>query len=180
MANLIKQSKFLSLILRHDPGAVGVTLDSHGWIEVDVLLQAIQRTRPQFSKEMLNKIVETNDKKRFAFSEDGKRIRASQGHSIGVDLDLKPSKPPEILFHGTALRNLDSIREQGLHSAARDHVHLSPNEITAHKVGMRHGNPVILRIKAGSMAEAGSIFYLSENGVWLTESVPVEFIEFPS
>ena len=179
MSNLIKQSKFLSLILRHDPGAVGVTLDSQGWIEVDVLISAIRRKRPQFSRELLNKIVETNNKKRFAFSEDGKRIRASHGHSIGIDLNLEPASPPDILFHGTAIRNLDSIREQGLHSGARDHVHLSQDEITAHKVGSRHGKPVILRIRAGNMAKAGETFYLSENGVWLTDSVAVEYIDFP-
>ena len=180
MANLTKQSKFLSLILRHNPEVVGVTLDSRGWVDFDVLLKAIQRTRPSFSIEILNKIVETNDKKRFAFSEDGKRIRASQGHSIGIDLNLEPSAPPEILFHGTADRNLNSIREQGLLSGARDHVHLSAEEITAHKVGMRHGKPVVLRILAGAMAENGKTFYFSENGVWLTDFVPVDFIEFPT
>ncbi len=176
---LIRQSKFLSLVLRHNPSAAGITLDDSGWVEVDVLVKAVQRTHRNFTRERLIEIVETNDKKRFSFSGDGTRIRAAQGHSIGVNLELAPVTPPERLYHGTTERFLPSIREQGLIRMKRDHVHLSPDEKTAHQVGMRHGRPVILVVRALDMNAAGHAFYLSDNGVWLTESVPVQFIQFP-
>ncbi|NET37522.1 MAG: RNA 2'-phosphotransferase [Cyanothece sp. SIO1E1] len=176
---LIKKSKFLSLILRHDPSVVGVKLDESGWIDVDVLLAAIQKQQGNFSRACLDEIVATNDKKRFVFSDDGSRIRASQGHSIRINLGLPPSIPPDELFHGTAARNLPSIRDQGLIRGRRDHVHLSSDTDTARKVGMRHGRPVVLVIQAQQMSAAGHTFYLSDNGVWLTEAVPIEFICFP-
>ena len=176
---LVRRSKFLSLVLRHDPSAIGIRLDEAGWFDVDVLLNALRLRQPNFTREVLDVLVATNEKKRFAFSEDGKRIRASQGHSIGVDLGLQPVAPPEELYHGTAGRNLESIRASGLTRGTRDHVHLSPDTETAIRVGMRHGKPVVLVIHAAEMAASRHALFLSENGVWLTEAVPPEFIDYP-
>jgi putative RNA 2'-phosphotransferase len=131
------------------------------------------------TRPLLQQVVDTNDKKRFALSADGSKIRASQGHSVAVELGLPPQEPPEMLYHGTATRSLDSIRATGLHSASRQHVHLSADEATAVKVGQRHGKPVVLRVRAGAMHRAGLEFFLSANGVWLTDQVPPEYIEFP-
>ena len=177
---LIKHSRFLSLVLRHRPSVVGVELNEAGWVDVNKLLKAIQRLHPKFTHDMLIEIVETNDKKRFAFSEDKKMIRASQGHSIGVDLGLSHETPPNFLFHGTAEQNLPSIKGRGLVRGKRDHVHLSSDEATAQKVGSRHGKPVVLEIDAGRMNQSGHTFYLSANGVWLTLHVPILFILFPN
>ena len=176
---LIQHSKFLSLVLRHDPAVIGIELDDSGWAEVSTLLDALQSHRPQLTRERLLEIVETNDKKRFAFSADRSRIRASQGHSIGVDLNLPPSTPPSLLFHGTAEKNVASIRENGLLRGQRDHVHLSLDEETAAKVGARHGKPIVLRVESRRMADSGYEFRVSENGVWLTAHVPPTFIVFP-
>jgi len=176
---LVKLSKLLSLVLRHDPSAIGVTLDESGWIDIGHLLTALQRKEASFSREVLDEIVATNDKKRFILSEDGGRIRAAQGHSIGIQLGLDPKSPPSELYHGTAERNLPSIREKGLVRGQRDHVHLSPDIQTAESVGRRHGKEVVLVIRATLLAESGHAFYLSENGVWLTHEVPVAFIQFP-
>ncbi len=176
--SLVKQSKFLSLILRHNPGVVGLTLDDGGWVSVEELLNALKTHQKEMSRERLLEIVETNEKRRFVLSDDHSRIRAAQGHSIGVDLGLSPITPPDILFHGTAEKSIPSIQEQGLHKGQRDHVHLSADENTATKVGMRHGRPRVLRILSGKMAAAGYNFYQADNGVWLTELVPVEYIEF--
>ncbi|MBL8814416.1 MAG: RNA 2'-phosphotransferase [Planctomyces sp.] len=176
---LVEYSKFLSLVLRHDPAVIGIQLDEAGWVEVSTLLEAMQSRRPQFTRDMLQEIVETNDKRRFAFSEDQVRIRASQGHSIGVDLALIPSIPPDLLFHGTAITNLTAIRENGLLRGKRDYVHLSVDDETAKRVGARHGRPIVLQISGKKMAEAGFSFFVSENGVWLTAHVPSQFIEFP-
>jgi putative RNA 2'-phosphotransferase len=178
-AKLIGMSKFLSLVLRHKPEAIGLTLDANGWADVEELITRANQQGKQLTRPLLEKIVATNDKKRFAFSEDGTRIRASQGHSVTVDLDLKPQTPPEVLFHGTATRFLDSIKKLGLLPVNRQHVHLSLDEETAVKVGQRHGKPVILRIRSGEMHRTGSEFFLSENGVWLTASVPPEILEIP-
>lgn len=174
---LIKDSKFLSFILRHDPSAIGVELDDAGWIGVSRLLGALQLHRPHITRERLIEIVETNDKKRFAFSEDRESIRASQGHTVSIDLGLPPSLPPLILYHGTSERNLKSIRNYGLLRGKRHHVHLSADANTALRVGSRHGKPVVLRIDAGRMTQSGFTFYVSENGVWLTEYVPPSFIK---
>lgn len=176
---LVKKSKFLSLILRHDPAAVGVELDEAGWIEVETLLAALQRKDASFSRACLEEIVATNDKRRFALSDDGSKIRASQGHSLGIDLGLAPTAPPPELFHGTAGQHLASIRENGLRRGTRDQVHLSADAATAKTVGGRHGRPVVLVVHAAAMAEAGYPFYLSDNGVWLTKIVPAAFIRFP-
>ena len=131
------------------------------------------------TRELLEEVVADNDKKRFAFSEDGQRIRASQGHSVTIDLGLVPSPPPELLYHGTATRLVESIRATGPHSASRQHVHLSLDPATATRVGQRHGQPVVLTVRPGEMAAAGHSFFLSANGVWLTDWVPVAYISFP-
>lgn len=176
---LVRLSKFLSLVLRHDPGTIGITLDPNGWVAVDELLSAAARAGKQITREQLDEVVATNDKKRFAFSSDGTRIRASQGHSVEVDLGLAPVEPPESLFHGTATRSVEAIRAEGLVRQSRQHVHLSPDEETAIRVGQRHGKPVVLIVRAGQMHRDGHAFYRSDNGVWLTDSVPPEYLEIP-
>jgi putative RNA 2'-phosphotransferase len=178
--DLVKTSKFLSLVLRHKPEEIGLTLDASGWADVDELIRLVNQHGRMLDRPLLERVVSGNDKKRFAFSDDGTRIRASQGHSVEVDLALPPTAPPNLLYHGTASRFVESIRATGLHSASRQHVHLSVDEVTATKVGQRHGKPVILVVRSGQMAAAGHHFYVSVNGVWLTERVPVEFIDFPN
>lgn len=177
--SLIRVSKFLSLVLRHKPQTIGLTLEEGGWASVDELLAAAPRAGVRLTEELLKQVVEQNDKRRFALSEDGRRIRASQGHSLSVELGLEPSVPPEFLYHGTATRFIESIRERGLISGSRRHVHLSKDEPAALAVGKRHGEPVVLIVRSGRMREQGLEFFLSDNGVWLTESVPAEFILFP-
>jgi len=172
----VKLSKFLSLVLRHQPEKIDIQLDEQGWVEVEVLLQAAHQHGTDICRETLRQIVEQNDKQRFALSEDGLKIRANQGHSIEVNLALSPQQPPDILYHGTAEKFIDSIRQQGLQKRQRQHVHLSADEKTAYKVGIRHGKPVILQIKSAAMYQQGYVFYCSENGVWLTDHVPVEYI----
>lgn len=176
---LVHLSKFLSLVLRHDPGMIGITLDPNGWVPVDELLSAAARAGKPITREQLDEVVATNDKKRFAFSPDGTLIRASQGHSVDVDLGLAPVEPPERLFHGTATRSVEAIRAEGLVRQSRQHVHLSPDEETALRVGQRHGKPVVLIVRAGQMHRDGHPFYQSDNGVWLTASVPPEYLEIP-
>lgn len=176
---LIRISKFLSLVLRHRPQKIGLTLDKNGWTPVDHLITQANRHGVPLTPAVLAQVVQQNDKQRFAFSEDGLRIRASQGHSINVDLGLAPVEPPAVLYHGTADRFLPSIREKGLIAGRRDHVHLSAGEATAVKVGQRHGRPVVLQVRAAEMHAAGHSFYLSANGVWLTNHVPAEFLHIP-
>ena len=177
-ADLVKTSKFLSLVLRHKPEAIALSLDDNGWADVEELIRLANNAGQRLTRPLLEQVVADNDKKRFAFSEDGQRIRASQGHSIEVDLALPPAEPPELLYHGTASRFVQSIRAEGLHSGNRQHVHLSLDVDTATKVGQRHGKPVVLIVHAGKMSAAGHKFFLSANGVWLTERVPVEFLSF--
>jgi putative RNA 2'-phosphotransferase len=148
-------------------------------VDVNVLLEAMARHGTAVSRQELDEVVATSDKKRFAFSDDSLRIRASQGHSVQIDLGLQPTIPPEFLYHGTADRFLPSIRQAGLEKRQRQHVHLSATPQTATQVGQRHGRPVILQIRAGDMHRAGLLFYLSANGVWLTDSVPVAYIIYP-
>ncbi|WP_049567476.1 RNA 2'-phosphotransferase [Streptomyces sp. SBT349] len=172
-------SKYLSRHLRHDPARIGLSLDPAGWVDVDVLLAALRQNGMALSRAELETVVATNDKRRFALDEAGTRIRASQGHSVAVDLGLPPAQPPPYLYHGTVGRVLESIRAEGLRPMARQHVHLSPDRETATRVGARRGKPVVLPVAAGAMREAGHVFHLSENGVWLTAAVPPAFLRFP-
>ena len=174
-----RTSKFLSLVLRHEPHRIGLQLDANGWASVEELLSSSRRHGVPLDRTDLEEIVATNDKKRFSFSDDGQRIRANQGHSVPVELGYSATVPPARLYHGTATRFLESIRSKGLSKGERHHVHLSKDPETARKVGQRHGKPVVLTVSAEAMQRAGHIFFLSENGVWLTEHVPAEFIEFP-
>lgn len=171
-----KTSKFLSLVLRHDPGAIGLELDAQGWADVDALLEGITAKGHALDRATLERIVAESDKQRFKLSDDGMRIRANQGHSVEVQLELAPQQPPEILFHGTVAKFLAAIRRDGLIRGSRHHVHLSADLDTAQKVGQRRGKPIVLRVRAGEMARGGAEFFLSENGVWLTEHVPPEFL----
>lgn len=173
-------SKFLSLVLRHEPDAAGVTLDAEGWVAVDDLLAGAARHGFLFTVAELEAVVKTSDKQRFALSADAKRIRANQGHSIVVDLGLTPETPPDVLYHGTVEHFVPSIMANGLEKRSRQHVHLSPDVATATSVGSRRGKPIILEIAAAEMHFAGYEFFRSANGVWLTEEVPAKYISAPS
>ena len=173
----VKISKFLSLILRHNPDKIGLTLDENGWANAADLLEKSARNGNIFTLEELTEVVATNDKKRFAFDESNARIRASQGHSIAVEIGFEEKIPPPILYHGTAEKNLDSITKNGLSKMARHHVHLSSETETARSVGKRYGSPVILQIDAARMAAEDRKFYVSANGVWLTDEVPPQFLK---
>lgn len=178
---LERVSKFLSLILRHQPDVIEIALDVSGWADIATLLAQAEKHGKAISRDELLEVVETSDKQRFAISEDGQRIRANQGHSVeGVDLGLAKETPPDILYHGTASRFIESILASGLRQGSRHHVHLSAHLDTAAKVGARHGKPVVLTVASGQMQAQGYAFYRSQNGVWLTDSVPVEFIHFPA
>ena len=170
-------SKFLSYILRHKPEAIRLCLDSEGWADVAALLHLAARHGKAISHEQLAQVVAQSDKKRFAFSEDGLRMRAVQGHSSNqVDIRFTPQPPPELLFHGTAERFMESIQAKGLLPGERQYVHLSPDKKTAKAVGKRHGKAVVLMVRSSDMAQDGFLFYLSENGVWLTREVPGKYI----
>ena len=171
-------SKFLSLILRHQPEVIGITLDENGWTDVDELIAKMNAKGHRISFDQLEEVVITNDKQRFAFSEDYNKIRASQGHSVNISLGLDPQEPPAYLYHGTVAKFLDSIRKEGLQRMSRQHLHLSRDRETAVKVGRRRGAPVILNINSGAMHKDGYLFYLSDNGVWLTDHVPAKYINF--
>lgn len=173
----IKTSKFLSMVLRHHPERINIKLDNNGWASVNELLLNMQNTKYKLSFEELKDIVDTNDKKRYIFNEDFTKIRASQGHSIKIDLGLESIEPPDVLYHGTSTRFIDGIMNEGLKKMNRQHVHLSKDIETATKVGSRHGKPAILEIAARAMAADGYVFYLSDNGVWLTDDIPVEYIK---
>ncbi|HEY5923789.1 MAG TPA: RNA 2'-phosphotransferase [Kofleriaceae bacterium] len=170
-------SKFLSLLLRHEPEKIGIKLDEAGWVDVDVLLDALHAHGVEMTRATLDDIVATSDKQRFAFSEDKTKIRANQGHSVQVELDLPSEKPPAVLYHGTVDAVLPGIRAQGLVKGQRHHVHLSADIETAKKVGGRRGKPIVLAIKASEMIAAGHTFLRSANGVWLVDHVPPKFIE---
>lgn len=173
---LKETSKYMSLILRHKPEVIGIQLDEHGWANVDELIEGISRTN-EFNMEILEEIVRTDEKQRYSFNEDQTLIRANQGHSIPVDVELEEAKPPEELWHGSAVKYEASIDKQGLIPKSRLYVHLSKDKETALKVGQRHGKPVIYIVKAGAMYEAGYKFYLSKNGVWLTKEVPAAYLK---
>lgn len=175
-SRLVRVSKFLSLVLRHQPERVGIELDRAGWANVSDLLAACEAHGFPITLEELGAVVRENDKKRFALSEDGRRIRASQGHSVQIELGYAPLAPPPVLYHGTASRLLASIRERGLLKGKRHHVHLSADAATAAKVGARHGEPHVIEVKSGRMHADGYEFYRSDNGVWLTEHVPAKYL----
>lgn len=176
-ARLVRTSKFLSLVLRHRPGLIGIELDPAGWVSVAELLRACREHGRAITADELRRVVAGNDKRRFAFSEDGERIRASQGHSVAVDLGYTPADPPEFLYHGTVEKFLPSIREGGLKKGERHHVHLSPDEETARRVGRRRGRPFVLKVESGRMHRDGHAFFLSANGVWLTDHVPPAYLD---
>ena len=173
---LTKASKFLSLVLRHKPDVIGLQLDSSGWASISELVNNADKEL-MLTQDLIRQTVASNDKQRFQISDDGLRIRASQGHSIKVDLQLKPQEPPAKLFHGTAMRFLESIHKEGLKAGQRHHVHLSTDIDTATAVGKRYGKPVILEVDAAAMRQQGHEFLLSENNVWLTKSVPYTYIK---
>ncbi|OIJ91989.1 RNA 2'-phosphotransferase [Streptomyces colonosanans] len=172
----VKVSKYLSKHLRHRPERIGLTLDEGGWVEIDTLLAAAAAHGFRITRDELHHVVATNDKKRFAI--EGTRIRASQGHSVEIDLGLPPATPPAYLYHGTVARNLDAIRAEGLRPMDRHHVHLSPDRETATRVGARRGRPVVLTVDAGAMQRDGHVFHVSANGVWLTKAVPPRYLRF--
>jgi putative RNA 2'-phosphotransferase len=174
----VRTSKFLSLVLRHKPEEAGLTLGEDGFCRISDLIKGCCASGHHIDRETLDLIVENNDKKRFQYSEDGQSIRAVQGHSIEVDLGYEPSLPPAILYHGTATRFLDPIRQQGLVKGSRQHVHLSATLNTARTVGARHGNPVVIPIDAETMHRDGNPFFLTPNGVWLVEAVPPKYLQF--
>lgn len=176
LLELTKASKFISLILRHKPETIGITLDEHGWANVDELIAGIAKSR-DFNMEMLEEIVRMDEKQRYSFNEDKTLIRANQGHSIPVDVELKKEIPPEYLYHGTGEKYCGSIEAEGLNPKSRLYVHLSGDIETAVKVGSRHGKPVVYRIAAGKMKEEGYEFFRSVNGVWLIKEVPVKYME---
>lgn len=175
----VRTSKFLSLVLRHQPEKIGIALDAAGWTDVEALLHALAAHGHPLTRAQLGELVASSDKQRYALSPDGARIRANQGHSVEVELELPAAQPPARLFHGTVAAFVPSIREQGLIKGARHHVHMSADLETATKVGGRRGAPVILAVRAEAMADAGHVFYRSANGVWLTDHVPPAYIEFP-
>ena len=166
----------MRLVLRHEPTKYGLVLDVNGWTAVDELLAAAQRAGVPLTRPLMEQVIGDNEKQRFALSDDGSQVRARQGHSVEVDLGLAPVTPPETLCHGTAATSVDAIRRAGSQRRSRQHVHLSPDEETAIKVGQRHGKPVVLRVQAAALHRAGHQFFLSENGVWLVDAVPPEFL----
>jgi putative RNA 2'-phosphotransferase len=173
---VVRVSKYLSLHLRHEPERLGLVLQEGGWVDVDLLLNALHANHFPISREELEVVVRTNDKKRFSFDESGTRIRANQGHSVEVDLQLEPREPPAILFHGTPQRSVPIILKEGLKKMERHHVHLSPTVAQASKVGQRRGKPVVLQVDAAGLHAAGGVFYLSTNGVWLIEAAPPAYL----
>jgi putative RNA 2'-phosphotransferase len=176
--NTVKISKILSLLLRHKPEKAGIELDKNGWVDVTVLINNFSEKFFPIDFEKLQLVVEQDNKQRYAFNSDKTKIRANQGHSIPVDLDLQPSVPPDILYHGTVERFIQSIRTDGLRKGNRQYVHLSKDRETAKNVGNRRGNAIILEIQAEKMISEGFLFYLSENKVWLTDFVPAKYINF--
>lgn len=173
-------SKFLSLVLRHEPGVIGIALDQNGWVSVDELLHALATHGKPLARADLESIVATSDKHRFALNPDRSMIRANQGHSVQVDLALQPTTPPDVLFHGTVERFLPSIRTRGLVKGKRHHVHLSATRELAIVVGKHRGEPYVLEVDTRGMVAAGLVFYRSENGVWLTDHVPARFLSADS
>ena len=174
---LTQISKFLSLVLRHQPQTIGIQLDRNGWANIDELLEKANNYGIHVDRETLNHIVETNSKKRFAFNDSLDKIRASQGHSIEIELGYTSQKPPELLYHGTGEKSVQSILDTGLQKRKRQHVHLSSDTETAIKVGQRHGKPFVFKVLAEQMYNDNFQFFLSDNGVWLTDNVPTKYLK---
>ena len=172
----VRISKFLALVLRHDPGRIGIELDAHGWAGIDDLLSAAHAHGLPITEDELRAVVRDNDKQRYALDDGRRRIRANQGHSIGVDLGLEPTRPPPRLYHGTIARALPEITEHGLRPMGRRHVHLSADVETAIRVGRRRGPAVVVTVDSAAMSAAGHVFYRSRNGVWLTDAVPPRYL----
>lgn len=172
----VRISKFMSLVLRHEPRKANLTLEPGGWVLIDGLLSGAAAAGLCFTRAELEAVVAACEKQRFAIDDTGTRIRANQGHSAEVELDFQPAEPPAELFHGTADRFLSVILREGLLRMARHHVHLSPDADTARKVGSRHGRPVILAVDAAKMRGDGHAFYCSANGMWLVEHVPPRYL----
>ena len=172
----VELGRFLSLVLRHNPAAAYIGLDENGWADVDSLLAGCNRAGRKIDRETLERIVRENSKQRYKFNEDHTRIRASQGHSVAVDVEMRECAPPEWLYHGTTSRSLESIRSEGIKKGSRQHVHLSRDTETATQVGQRHGKPLLLRVSAAAMHRDSHKFWLSENGVWLCEHVPLAYV----
>lgn len=170
-------SKFLSLVLRHKPETIGIQLDQNGWTDIRELIEKSNKYGIQFDREILNHVVASNSKKRFVFNDKFDKIRASQGHSIEIELGYKNQKPPEILFHGTSEKSVQSILKKGLQKQSRQHVHLSSNIDTAINVGQRHGKPIVFLVLAEKMYNDNFQFFISENGVWLTDNVPTKYLK---
>ena len=175
--DIVKVSKFLSLVLRHDPDSIGIEIQPNGWVDVEALLDASNKNRLSISFELLSEVVSTSDKNRFSFRDDKTLIRANQGHSIDVAIEFEKKSPPAILYHGTIGECLENIRNIGLKKMQRQYVHLSNSIETAKKVGARRGSPVVLMVDSQGMSLDGYDFYISENGVWLTDSVPSKYID---
>jgi len=172
-------SKYISLVLRHDPSAADVELDAQGWVTIASLIDGAARKGRQMTEAQLRQVVANSDKKRFTISEDDQSIRAAQGHSVSVDLGLKEATPPDILYHGTSSEAATSILIEGLSPRSRQHVHLSSDPDTARKVGARHGKPVVFSVYAQVAASEGQPFWISENGVWLTDALHPDFLYLP-
>ena len=176
---LKRLSKFISMILRHRPEVIGITLDEHGWADVEKLIKGINETgeEVEFSKATLEEIVKTDEKQRYSFSQDKALIRANQRHSVPVDVELERKEPPKVLYHGTGSKSVEAIKKQGILSMERLYVHLSTDVETATKVGKRHGTPVIFQVNSEQMQKDGYDFFQSVNGVWLTKEVPAQYLE---
>lgn len=178
MSNDTELGKYIALILRHKPETIEASLDEHGWMEVDTLINGINsHSNHHIDMERLERIVKEDNKGRYSFGEDKLLIRANQGHSVSVDVEMPEMTPPDILYHGTGEKFVASIDEQGLIPKSRLYVHLSKDIETASKVGSRHGHPVIYEVMSGKMAADGYKFYLSANGVWQTKSVPTQYLK---
>lgn len=177
---MVRLSKRLSRVLRHQPERIGLTLDAAGWVPIDDLLAALNASGTRVSRADLDEVVERNNKRRYAVDPTGTRIRASQGHTIDVDLGLRATPPSAVLWHGTVAAALPGIRQGGLIPMRRNHVHLSADEATAHVVGARRGRPIVIRVDAAAMATDGYEFFISDNGVWLTEAVPTAYLSLPA
>jgi putative RNA 2'-phosphotransferase len=171
-----RTSKFLSLHLRHRPDLLGIQLEPGGWVDINVLLNAAAQNAFPLSRDDLAEVVATSDKQRFSFDPSGTRIRANQGHSVAVDLQLAAQEPPAVLYHGTGVRAAHAISREGLRKMSRHHVHLSTDIATARRVGARHGTPIVYRVDAAAMHAQHHTFFCADNGVWLTEAVPPEFL----